>query len=62
MPSFDELFMTVKERPIYYNGQPIIRFDDVPFEDGDRFKFTFESKKQQLATGCPIKCFWLFRI
>ena len=52
--------MTVKERPIYYNGQPIIRFDDVPFEDGDRFKFTFESKNSNWRQGVLLSVLGYF--
>ena len=57
MTDCDEIFSMTAERPIIFDGMPIIRADDIAFQDGDTFEITFESTNSQRPQGIAIDVF-----
>ena len=62
MPDFDKIFSTKKERPIKYKGNYLVRFDDIPFENGDSFLLTFEKTNSKWRQGIGLVIFGFFEI
>lgn len=63
MPSFDPLFATVLGAgSIEYKGKKLIRLDHILFEDGDRFKITFEKKTSSWRQGILLSLFGYFEV
>lgn len=62
MPDFDPLFSSVQTVPLDYKGNKIIRFDDLPFIDGNHFKFIFEKKNSEWRQGILLSVFGYFEI
>jgi len=61
MPNFDDMF-SQSEQAIEYKGNVIIRFDDIPYKDGDSFLIEFESTNSEWKQGISLDVFGSFEI
>ena len=57
MPDFSEIFIKNKGKPIQYKGKTLVMTDYIPFEDGDRFLFTFEQTNSEWRQGIGLYMF-----
>lgn len=57
MLNFDEIFASTTKRPVKYKNKNIVRKDDIPFEDGDRFLISFEKTASEWTQGIELYLF-----
>jgi hypothetical protein len=62
MPNFDQLFLATDEKAVKYDGKVLVRYDEIPFDDGDRFLITIQKTNSKWVQGIGLLLFGFIEI